>query len=83
LKQDQAEPFQIVSNIYILKQDQAEPFQIVSNIYRQHNPTNALQISAIFNCYGPIGGHFGGLIDIATKMALVNGRKPSFEARLS
>jgi hypothetical protein len=26
------------------------------------------KISTIFNPYGPIGGHFGGLIDIATKI---------------
>jgi hypothetical protein len=57
-----------------LKQDQAEAFQIVSNAYRKHNPTSTLQISTIFNSYGPsIGGHFGELVDIATKMALVNG----------
>jgi hypothetical protein len=45
----------------LLKQDQAEAFQIVSDAYREHNPTS-------------IGGQFGaGLVDIATKMALVNG----------
>jgi hypothetical protein len=32
-----------------------------------------LQISTIFNHSGPIGGHFGGLVDIATKMGLANG----------
>jgi hypothetical protein len=55
------------------KQDYAEAFQIVSNAYRKHNPTSALQISTIFDHYGPAGGCFGGLIDIATKTALVNG----------
>jgi hypothetical protein len=66
-----------------LKQDQVEEFQIVSNTYIKHNPTSALQISTIFKRYGSIGGHFGGVVDIATKMALVNGRKPSFKARIS
>jgi hypothetical protein len=56
-----------------LKQDKPEEFQIVSNTYRQYNPTTTLQISAICNCYGPIGGHFGGLVDIATKIALMDG----------
>jgi hypothetical protein len=47
----------------VLKQDQAKTLQIVSNTYRKHNPTSALQISTIFNCYGPIlGGHFSGLV---------------------
>jgi hypothetical protein len=44
----------------LLKQDQAEAFQSVSDAYREHNPTS-------------IGGQFGGLVDIATKMALVDG----------
>jgi hypothetical protein len=48
-----------------LKQNQVEECQIVSNTCRKHNPTSTLQISTIFNCYGPIGDHFGGLIDIA------------------
>jgi hypothetical protein len=65
----------------VLKQDQVESFQIVSKTYRKHNTTIALQISAIFNHYGPIGGHSGGLVDITTKTALANGCKPSFEAR--
>jgi hypothetical protein len=38
---------------------------MVSNTYRKHNPTSAIQMSAffkaIFNGYGPIGGHFGSL----------------------
>jgi hypothetical protein len=37
-----------------------EEFQIVSNTYRKHNATSTLlQISTIFNGYGPIGAHFG------------------------
>ncbi len=57
----------------VSKQEQVEAFQIVSIPYRKNNPTSALKITTTFNCYGPIGGHFGGLVDIATKMALVNG----------
>jgi hypothetical protein len=57
----------------VSKQDQVEAFQIVSITCRKHNPTTSLQISTSFNCYGPIGGHFGGLVDVATKTALVNG----------
>jgi hypothetical protein len=62
-----------------LKQDQEAEFQIVSNTHRKHNPTSALQISAIFNCHGPVGGCFGGQVDITTKTALVNGCKPSLK----
>jgi hypothetical protein len=52
----------------------SEAFQFVSNaLYKKHNPTCELQISTIFNPYGPICGNFGGLVDIATKTALVNG----------
>jgi hypothetical protein len=58
----------------VLMQAQVETFQIVSITYRKHNPTTcSLQISTRFNRYGPIGDHFGGLVDIATKTALVNG----------
>jgi hypothetical protein len=67
----------------VSKQGQVVALQIVSNTYRKHNPTSALQISAIFNCHGPAGGCFGGLVDITTKTALVNGCKPSLEPRLS
>jgi hypothetical protein len=45
-----------MDEILVLKQDQAEAYQIVSNAYTDHNPTGALQISTIFNCYGPRGG---------------------------
>jgi hypothetical protein len=48
-----------------------------------HNRFSTLQMFTTFNCYGPIGGHLGGLVDIANNMASVNGWKPSFEARLS
>jgi hypothetical protein len=65
----------------VLKQDHVEAFHIVSNTYRKHNLRSTLQIAAIFNCHGPIGGQLGGLVDITTKTALVNGCKPSFEAR--
>jgi hypothetical protein len=59
----------------VSKQDQAEALHIVFNTYRNHNPTSALQISTVFNGYGPIGGHFGGLVAdiVATKTAFVNG----------
>jgi hypothetical protein len=63
----------------VLKQDQAEEFQIVFNTYtgRKHNPTSTLQTSTIFNRYGPIGGHFAGLlVAIETRTASVNGLKP-------
>jgi hypothetical protein len=53
----------------VSKQDQAKALPIVSNMYRKHNPTRALQISAIFNCHGPAGGCFGGLVDITNKTA--------------
>jgi hypothetical protein len=43
----------------VLKQDQAKVLRIVSNTYRKHNPTSALQDSAIFHCYGTAGGCFG------------------------
>jgi hypothetical protein len=56
-----------------LKQDPSKEFQIVSNTHRKHNPTSALQISAIVNGHGPTGGCFCGLIDVTTKAALVNG----------
>jgi hypothetical protein len=35
----------------VLKQDQVEWFQIVSKRYRKNNPTSALQIFIIFNCF--------------------------------
>jgi hypothetical protein len=57
----------------VLKQDLAKTFQIVFNAYRKHNPTCALQISAIFNCHRPAGGCFCGLVDITSNTALVNG----------
>jgi hypothetical protein len=57
----------------VLKQDCVNEFHIVSNTYRKHNPTSSLQISAIFNPYGPIGVHCGGLVDVTTNTALVNG----------
>jgi hypothetical protein len=53
----------------VLKQDQLAILLIVSNTPRKHNPTSALQIYTIYNSYGPIGDHFGGLVDIATKTA--------------
>jgi hypothetical protein len=67
----------------VLKQDYAKPFHIVSNTYRKHSPTSTLQIPTLSNPYGSIGGYFGGLVDILTKMGLVNGCKPSFGARPS
>jgi hypothetical protein len=51
----------------VSKQDQAEALHIVSNTIRKHNLTSTLQINNTFNRYGPIGGHLGGLVDIATK----------------
>jgi hypothetical protein len=53
----------------VSKQKQAEEFQ---NTHRKHNPTSTLQIATVFNHYGPVGGCFGGLVDIANKMALAN-----------
>jgi hypothetical protein len=49
------------------KQDQVEAFKIFFITYRNHNATSALHISTSFNCYGPIGGCFVGLVDLATK----------------
>jgi hypothetical protein len=59
----------------VSKQNQVEAFQIVSSTYRKHHPTTSLHIPTRFNSYGPIsvGEHFGGLVDITTKTALVNG----------
>jgi hypothetical protein len=55
------------------KQDQVEAFHIFFIKYTNHNPASALHISNSFNCYGSIGGCFVGLVDLATKTALVNG----------
>jgi hypothetical protein len=60
----------------VSKQDYIKEFQMVYNTYRKHNPTSTLQhckflLSSI--AIGPRCGHFGGLVDIATKTALVNG----------
>jgi hypothetical protein len=60
-------------SLLVSEQDYAEAFQIVFNAYGKHNPTSSLQISSILDHHGPTGGCFGGLIDIATKRALVNG----------
>jgi hypothetical protein len=49
----------------VLKQHQVEVFEIVSSTYRKHNH--------IFDGYGPIECHFGGLEDTAIKTALLNG----------
>jgi hypothetical protein len=54
----------------VFKQDQVAILLIVSNMYRKNNSTSASQIYTIYNSYGPIGGHFGGLVDIATKRTL-------------
>ena len=68
----------------VLKQDQVEAFHIVSTTsYRKHKATSELQIYTIYNCQGPAGGCFGGIVHIINKTELVNGCKPSFEARLS
>jgi hypothetical protein len=54
--------------------------QTFSSAYGNYNPPISLPISTSFN--GPLGACFGGVVlDIATKMALVNGCKPTFEAR--
>jgi hypothetical protein len=53
----------------VSKQDYAGAVQIVSNTSRKYNPTSTLQISIIFNSYGPIGGHLGRLVDMVTKIS--------------
>jgi hypothetical protein len=48
----------------VSKQNQVEAFQIVSITYIKQNPTTSSKVSARFNCYGPVGDHFGGLVDM-------------------
>jgi hypothetical protein len=56
----------------VLKQAQEEALQIVSITYRKHNRTTSFHISTVFNCYGSIGGHFGGgLVEVAPKAVLL------------
>jgi hypothetical protein len=65
----EARPSQTISKLF--------PILIDSIIQQTHYKFPHLQSLLTYR------GHFGGLVDIATKMASVNGYKPNFEARLS
>jgi hypothetical protein len=60
-----------------LKQDQVEVVPLFHNTHTEHRKKSIILVYSLPAC---TGGCFGGLVDTVTKMALVNGRKPSFEA---